>query len=190
MFKSNIIVGRTLQSDRGIIEMTRKPREQLNHGSQKRGRNEGERKDGGGVQRQKLQEDKNSFSKSREQRVLSEKVHASVKTRLKGNRRLSAGQSGRPKPKRETSGGGGTCQGRGPINPGWVASCTWNAVGVSCSTFKSRLTFQRAQCVAQTRRTLEGTSRLFIYRLGHHRGSSKGHRIYSTTKHTQDQCGR
>lgn len=107
MFKSNIIVGRTLQSDRGIIEMTRKPREQLNHGSQKRGRNEGERKDGGGVQRQKLQEDKNSFSKSREQRVLSEKVHASVKTRLKGNRRLSAGQSGRPKPKRETSGGGG-----------------------------------------------------------------------------------
>lgn len=72
---------------------------------------------GGGVQRQKIQEDKNSFSKSREQRVLSEKVHAS-KTRLKGNRRLSAGQSGCPKPESETSGGGGTCQGRGPINPG------------------------------------------------------------------------
>lgn len=100
--------------------MTRKPRQQLNHGSQKRGWNEGERTDGGGggVQRQKLQEDKNSFSKSREQRVRSEKVHASVKTRLKGNRRLSAGQSGRPKPERETSGGGGTSQGRGPINPG------------------------------------------------------------------------
>lgn len=41
-----------------------------------------------------------------------------MKTRLKGNRRLSAGQSWCQKPKRETSGGGGTCQGRGPINPG------------------------------------------------------------------------
>lgn len=47
-----------------------------------------------------------------------EKVQASVKTRLKGNRRLSAGRSWCQKPKREPGEGGGTRQGRGPINPG------------------------------------------------------------------------
>lgn len=133
--------------------------------SKEKGMKGKEKRMGGGVQRQKIQEDKNSFSKSREQRVLSEKVHASVKTRLKGNRRLSAGQSGCPKAERETSGGGGTCQGRGPINPGpppMGGQLYLEVVGVSANTFKSRLTFQ---CVAQTCRSLEETTRLFISRL-------------------------
>ena len=54
-------------------------------------------------------------SESREQRVQRGKVQASVKTRLKGNRRLSAGRSWRQKPRRESSGGGGTSQGCGPM---------------------------------------------------------------------------
>lgn len=106
--------------------MKGKPREQPNHGSQKRGWNEGERKDGGGA----FTGRNYRRTKIVSVRVLSEKVHASVKARLKGNRRLSAGQSGRPKPERETSrGGGGTCQGRGPINPGppLVVPGMWSA---------------------------------------------------------------
>lgn len=112
------------QKTTGAVLMLIK-KEQLK--SKEKGMKGKEKRMGGGVQRQKIQEDKNSFSKSREQRVLSEKVHASVKTRLKGNRRLSAGQSGCPRAERETSGGGGHLS-RTRTNKPWTPTDGWPVV--------------------------------------------------------------